>query len=139
VLDSVGYDTAIRIENLSNDCMEIISNAPHLISVVLQWASSSYRQGIHRAYLAIRLLRKWAQLGADVYESIVSYLHSLSWTGATQPDIIFRIVAQLVRSKTFPAGRYLQWLIATGSLGPDVDMSLVSILCPSPTGSLTLF
>jgi mediator of RNA polymerase II transcription subunit 12 len=136
VLDSVGYDTTIRIENLSNDCMEIISNAPHLISVVLQWASSNYRRGSHRVYLAIRLLRKWAQLGADIYESIVSYLHNLSWAGATEPSIIFRIIAELVRSKTFPAGRYLQWLIATGSLGPDVDMSLVSILCTTPTGPL---
>ena len=138
VLDAVGYDKTIRVENLSNDCMEIISNAPHLISVLLQWASSSYRQGSHRVYLAIRLLRKWAQLGADVYDSIVSYLHNLSWTGSTEPRIVFKIIAELVRSKTFPAGRYLQWLIATGSLGSSVDTSSVSLLCSTLTKSLML-
>lgn len=52
----------------------------------------------------------------------------MSWVGTGQLSIVFRIVAELVRSKTFAAGRYLQWLIATGSLGHDTDLSSVSYM-----------
>jgi len=47
----------------------------------------------------------------------------MNWVESGEPRILFRIVAELVRSKHFSAGRYLQWLIATGSLGHGVDIS----------------
>jgi len=131
-LDSVNYKTTIRIEDLSYECMEIMSNAVQLISVLLQWACSYYRNGSHRIYLATRLLRRWSHLGADIYEGIVSYLQDMTWKDSGQLGVVFRIVAELVRSKHFSAGRYLQWLIATGSLGSDVDLGAVST--PLPVG-----
>ncbi|CAO2657656.1 Nn.00g037820.m01.CDS01 [Neocucurbitaria sp. VM-36] len=123
ILDSVNYNSAVRIEDLSYECMEVIADATQLIAVLLQWACSSYRGGPHRTFLATRLLRKWSHLGADVYEGVISYLRGMSWVGNGEPNIIFRIIGELVRSKTFAAGRYLQWLIATGSLGHDTDLS----------------
>lgn len=124
-LDSVSYKATIRIEDLSYECMEIMSNAVRLISVLLQWACSFYRTGSHRIYLATRLLRRWSHLGADIYEGIVSYLQEMTWVDSGQLVVVFKIVAELVRSKHFSAGRYLQWLIATGSLGSDVDLGSV--------------
>ena len=106
--------------------MEIIPDAIQLIAVVLQWACSCYRNGVHRTYLTTRLLRRWSHLGADVYDGIISFLRDMTWVETADLRIVFRIVAELVRSKTFAAGRYLQWLIATGSLGPDADLSSVS-------------
>jgi mediator of RNA polymerase II transcription subunit 12 len=103
--------------------MEVLSNATQLIAVVLQWACSCYREGVYRGYLTTRLLRRWSHLGADVYEAVVSYLHDMSWVETGDPGIVFRIVGELVRSKTFAAGRYLQWLIATGSLGHNMDLT----------------
>lgn len=125
-LDSINYASPIRIEDLSHECMEITSNAVQLISTLLHWACSCYRAGSHRIYLATRLLRRWSHLGADVYEGIISYLQSMSWVKSGEIHVLLRIVAELVRSKHFSVGRYLQWLIATGSLGCDASLSLVS-------------
>jgi mediator of RNA polymerase II transcription subunit 12 len=126
-LDSINYKSSIRTEDLSYECMEIMSNATQLISVLLQWACSCYRSGTHRIYLATRLLRRWSHLGADVYEGVVTYLQNMTWVHTGQLSVLLRIVAELVRSKHFPVGRYLQWLIATGSAGLGTDFSSV---CP---------
>ncbi|KNG47429.1 hypothetical protein TW65_05980 [Stemphylium lycopersici] len=124
ILDSVDYNKPVRIEDLSFDCMEIIADAPRLIGILLRWACTCYREGIHRIYLATRLLRRWNHLGADVYDGIISYLREMSWVATGEPAILFKIVAELVRSKTFATGRYLQWLIATGSVEHSTDLSL---------------
>ncbi|KAL5113832.1 RNA polymerase II mediator complex subunit [Pleosporales sp. CAS-2024a] len=125
-LDSISYATPIRIDDLSYECMEIEPDAVQLISVLLQWASSFYRTGSHRMYLATRLLRRWSHLGADVYDGVVSYLQSMAWSDSGEIHVLLRIVAELVRSKHFSVGRYLQWLIATGSLDCVTSLSLPS-------------
>jgi mediator of RNA polymerase II transcription subunit 12 len=124
-LDSINYKSPVRIEDLSYECMEIISNATQLISILLQWASSCYRTGSYRIYLATRLLRRWSHLGADVYEGVMSYLQNMAWVASGEVHTLLRIVSELVRSRHFSAGRYLQWLIATGSLGRDLDLAAV--------------
>lgn len=123
LLDTASDVHPYRVEDLSFECMEIIPDATLLIATVLQWACSCYREGVHRTYLITRLLRRWSHQGADVYDGVISYLRDMSWVGTGDLSIIFRIIAELVRSKTFATGRYLQWLIATGSLGHDSDLS----------------
>ena len=130
ILDSVNYHSAVSIDDLSSECMEVIEDDVQRIAVLMHWACSSYREGIHRAYLATRLLRKWNHQGSDVYEGIVSYLQEMTWKDTGEVSILFKIIAELVRSKTFSIGRYLQWLIATGSLRNDVHLSQVRFLFP---------
>ncbi|KAF2034408.1 mediator of RNA polymerase II transcription subunit 12 [Setomelanomma holmii] len=125
-LDAVNYKSTVRIEDLAYESMEVISNASQLISVLLQWACSYYRAGSHRVYLATRLLRRWSHLGADIYDGIISYLQDMTWAESGDLHVILRIVAELVRSKHFSAGRYLQWLIATGSMANGLDLFLPS-------------
>lgn len=125
-LDSADHAHPIHINDLSDECMEIIPNAIQLIAVVLQWACSCYREGLHRTYLATRMLRRWSHLGVDVYDGVVSFLRDMTWVDTGELRVVFRIVAELVRSEAFAAGRYLQWLIATGSVGRDTDFSSVS-------------
>ncbi|KAJ8106996.1 hypothetical protein OPT61_g9171 [Boeremia exigua] len=124
ILDKVDYSKMVRIEDVSTDCMEVISNPVNLVAVLLQWASSCYREGLYRACLATRLLRRWAQLGADIYECITTYLEGTSWNVTGNARKVFKIISELVRSRTFAAGRYMQWLIATGSIAQDLDLSL---------------
>lgn len=125
ILDRIDYNRAIRVEEVSTDCMEVVSDPTHLVSIVLQWACSHYREGSHRVCIATRLLRRWAHLGANIYECVTTYLEGMSWAETGDSRIVFKVVAELVRSKTFAAGRYLQWLIATGSIAQDIDLSLV--------------
>jgi mediator of RNA polymerase II transcription subunit 12 len=126
LLDSVDYSVNVRIDRLAYDCMELISEYSTLISTVLKWASSYYREGSHRIYLVTRLLRRWSHLGADIDDGVLSYLHSMMPNRSNDPRVVFRIIAELVRSKTFSTGRYLQWLIATGSVSQGSDISAVS-------------
>lgn len=126
ILDSVDYGKPISIDELSASCADAIPNPALLVSTLLQWACSSYRQGSYRACLATRLLRKWAHLGADIYECITAYLESMIWVANGDTCKIFKIVSDLIRSRTFAAGRFMQWLIATGSIAQGMDLSLVN-------------
>ncbi|ORY11541.1 hypothetical protein BCR34DRAFT_484023 [Clohesyomyces aquaticus] len=123
LLDSVDYVAGVNIETLALQCMEHIPEPRHLISLALKWASSLHREGSHRIYLVTRLIRKWNQIGTDVDEAILVHLQSVASTGQTDPRYLFRIIAELVRSKTFSVGRYLQWLIATGAINKSRELS----------------
>lgn len=123
LLDSIDYRIRVHIEALAEQCMEVVSDARSLISTVLRWASSLYRDGSHRVYIATRLLRRWSQSGTDVDDGLLAYLLSTNAKLGCEPRNVFRIVAELVRSKTFSIGKYLQWLIATGSLNNTQDPS----------------
>lgn len=122
LLDSVDYNAKVRIDDLSYDCMETICDTTQLVLAVLSWACSLYRQGSYRVYLVTRLLRKWNHLGTDIYDAILTCLPRLALDQSKESCAIFRIIAELVRSKTFSLGRFLQWLIATGSLSQHQDM-----------------
>ncbi|PVI06555.1 hypothetical protein DM02DRAFT_638614 [Periconia macrospinosa] len=122
LLDSVDYSSKICIDDLSYDCLQMIYDTTQLVFTVLSWACSLYRQGCCRIYLATRLLRKWNHLGTDIYDAILACLPRLALDQTKESCAIFRIIAELVRSKTFSPGRFLQWLIATGSLSQHQDI-----------------
>jgi mediator of RNA polymerase II transcription subunit 12 len=132
LLDSVNYSANIGFDELAFVCLELMSDVGLLTVAVMQWASSIYRQGSHRIYLVTRLLRKWDSLGGDIYDGILKYLPMMASDKTQQPALVFRIIAELLRSSTFPLGRYLQWLIATGSLSHHQDLSSVSCLRKQP-------
>ena len=125
ILDNVDYNKMVRIDEVSTDCMEVIPHPVNLVSALLQWACSCYREGSYRVCLATRLLRRWAHLGADIYECVTTYLEGMSWAKSGDSRMVFKIISELVRSRTFAAGRYMQWLIATGSIAQNLDLSLV--------------
>lgn len=129
ILDNIDYSKIVPIDDVSTKCVDAIPNPVNLVPVLLQWACSHYREGSYRACLATRLLRRWAHLGADVYECIITYLEGMSWAGTGDACKIFKIISELVRSKTFAAGRYMQWLIATGSIAQGLDISQVRETC----------
>lgn len=114
-LDSIDYAHNLDIDHLALECVEQTTEAQTLVSTVLDWAASLYRDGPHRVYLATRFLRTWRRMGIDVDEAILSYLCSPQPTRGCEPRNFFRIMAELIRSKSFSVGKYLQWLIATGS------------------------
>lgn len=128
LLDSIDYAVAVNIELLAFECMAMLSDARSLASVVLNWTSSLYREGSHRVYLATRLLRRWCHQGVDIDSAILSYFTSIDSNTRIDPHNIFRVIAELVRSKTFSVGKYLQWLIATGSISRNQDFTSVSFL-----------
>lgn len=139
LLDSVDCAMAINIEPLASKCIAVMPDTRALISAALTWASSLYRDGSHRVYLVTRLLRHWCSAGVDIDDGILSYFHTADSRKGSEPRNIFRVIAELVRSKTFSVGKYLQWLIATGSLSRGHDLSLVSLPCMRTSFRLTCY
>ncbi|KAF2427586.1 hypothetical protein EJ08DRAFT_637336 [Tothia fuscella] len=136
LLDGIGI--TVVIEKITSQCLEFLGNVQELVHAVLQWASSIYRQGSHRIYLAARILRRCKALGADIESSILSFVNALMPSSGVDENKISRIVAELVRSKHFAVAHVLQIMIATGSISsatPDSPTAkrLVKLLGDIPT------
>lgn len=102
------------INTASEACLSVIDDKEALIARVLEWCSTSFRQGLVRVYIAIRLLRKWRRSGVDTDHHIFSFLSNAKGKVGLHMDNVYHVVSELVRSQTFSVGRYLQWLIAKG-------------------------
>ena len=100
---------------LSSQCINAMPNFEELVPVILEWAGSLHREGDYRIHLATRLLRRWYSSDSKIDIAIVVYLREQAPRSAVDVNSIFRIVAELVRSRHFNVGRYLQWLIASGA------------------------
>jgi mediator of RNA polymerase II transcription subunit 12, fungi type len=105
-----------NIGALSHACLSIMPNRGELVSVLLKWTASPFRQGLIRVYIAVRLLREWKRSGMDIDAFIFSFLTQAS-VGQTAPMVnIYHVIVELIRSQTFSVGRYLQWLVARGAV-----------------------
>ena len=109
-------DITIRIKSLSSVCLDIIPSPQEALLVVLRWATSAYRTGSHRTYVAARLIRMWQRDGIDTDSIVISFLSSLQSAHGVDFDQVKELVAGLVLQQQFSVGRYMQWLIATGAL-----------------------
>jgi len=114
LLDSVHQE--IHLEILSSKCIALLADTQELVDTVFHWATSVYREGHHRIYLAARLLRKWNRMGMDTDGAILALLPRIHLSRNVEQQNVYRIITELVSSKHFSVGRYLQWLIASGSL-----------------------
>ena len=123
LLDSC--DDAIPLNELADICLTIVPEPLTIVHELFEWLSSPFRGGLARVYLAVRLIRRWRRIGIDTDESILSFLASTRHKGQSK-DNIYLAISELVRSRQFAVGRYLQWLIARGALNDYERLSLVS-------------
>jgi mediator of RNA polymerase II transcription subunit 12 len=87
------------------------------------------------------LIRKWNISRIDTDAAIHAFLFSLKADHPFETRNVFRIIAELVRSRHFSVGRYLQWLIATGSTNgnqgsPDDWPSHLRLIAEIPLDNL---
>lgn len=122
---------------LSSSCLALLPDRQDLVSVLLTWAASPFRQGLVRVYIAVRLFRKWKRSGMDIDACIFPFLTQTSIEHSTSSMAnVYHIIVELIRSQTFSVGRYLQWLVARGAveqyrqqnsaLSAPVDIALLS-------------
>ncbi|KAL8792612.1 MAG: hypothetical protein Q9195_004835 [Heterodermia aff. obscurata] len=110
LLDMVFDD--VDIATLADTCRSLMPDTNSLVTTFLQWGSSVYRTGVARIYLSIRLLRGLPIDMGGLDTPITKFL--ANWeehNGLSRPNL-FRILAELFRSKHLNVGRYLQWLMA---------------------------
>jgi mediator of RNA polymerase II transcription subunit 12 len=104
------------VTSLSDACLGTMADREALISELLEWTGTPFRQGLVRIYITVRLLRKWKRLGIDVDAHILSFLAKSRDRLRREMTNIYHVVVELVRSQTFSVGRYLQWLVARGAV-----------------------
>lgn len=108
--------SAHDVSALSDACLGTMADREALVSELLEWTGTPFREGLVRVYIAVRLLRKWKRLGIDVDAHIFSFLAKSRDKFRLQMANIYHVVVELVRSQTFSVGRYLQWLVARGAI-----------------------
>ena len=112
LLDTTDKD--IEISTLADSCLGHMPDVDALVNTCLQWGSSLYRTGNARVYTTVRLLRRWCADPIRLDVSITKFLsNSGDHVGLSRPTL-FRILAELFRSKHLCVGKYLQWLMAKG-------------------------
>lgn len=104
------------LSSIAREWLEKFRDRRLFISTCLCWATSPSRNDSSRVYLAVRLLRFWAKLHVEVEESLLDFLAIHIIMPPLQKVDIYKVLAELVHSKTISVSKYLQRLIAKGSL-----------------------
>jgi mediator of RNA polymerase II transcription subunit 12, fungi type len=127
-----------NIRQIEKDCRAACDDMDLLVEVILRWSTTRFRAGIHRAYLAVELL-KLCQNEVDIDSAVIRFLASLeSWTSCHTPSLRL-LVSELVRSQVFSLGRYLQWVTARGGLRPKSFGQDTSAIPVSTSGDVENF
>ncbi|PGH26686.1 hypothetical protein AJ80_01632 [Polytolypa hystricis UAMH7299] len=123
---------------LSSECLKLPIDQSALIGKIMEWASTSFRAGLCRTYVAVRLLRRWKRCGVDIDSDILSFLAENHRGKGLRKMDIFHVISELIRSQSFSVGRYLQWLMARGVVhskvlvGQTNGSTDVELLCHIP-------
>ena len=117
LLDALGTD--FDITDLSVSANKIVDNPDVLISTLIGWSTTCYRAGLLRTYIALRLLRQWSKAGWSLDQPVLRFISYFSRTPGLHRPSMYKLFAELVRSKLLAVGKYLQWLIACG---PQTDL-----------------
>lgn len=97
-------------------CLGAIGDHDLLVRTCIEWSSSIYRHGHFKAYAAARLLRIWKRKGVNLQGPIFKFLAASSDVPGLQKRDVYKLLGELVRSQHLSVGKYLQWLIARGTL-----------------------
>lgn len=125
-LDSLCDDQCF--DRIASACLRATGDWDLLVRTCIEWSSSVYRHGRFRTYAAARLLRTWNRRGVDLQAPIFNFLAASSSVPGLRKRDVYRLLAELVRSQHLSVGKYLQWLIARGTLDGHYDPALVSLL-----------
>lgn len=132
-LDAMGLN--VDIPTLTDKCLRAAGNSTTIVPALLSWASSPYRQGLARIYLAAGIIAQLRQSGEDTDSAVLGFLQ----TPTLQASNVYKVVVELVRTESFSTGRYMQWLITSGILssGEERPALAVGLLAAIPADALT--
>jgi mediator of RNA polymerase II transcription subunit 12 len=91
----------------------------HLVRALLDWAASTFRQGLDRVFVTHRFLALLRRSGHDTDAAILAYFRvegTADEAGTMVKMNVWRVVIELVRDGLFGVGGYLQWMLSNGVL-----------------------
>ena len=92
------------------------------VFVIIEWGSSLYRQSQALIYKTVHLLQLCSELDVDLMKHVLDFLGVIHSIPSLDPRRLYRILAELFRSKHLSVGKYLHWMIARG-IRPQIDVS----------------
>ena len=97
-------------------CLRITDDKIMLVNICIAWSSTIYRHGSFRTFAAARLIRIWSRHGIELQQALIDFLTAETIYEDLSKKDVYRLYAALVASRHFSVGRYLQWLMARGTL-----------------------
>ena len=82
---------------LARNCWNLGLANQQLTRTVLDWAVYTYRPGLSRLYVAVRLLRNWSRTGLDVTEAVLDYMSNAKALNDSTSSALYSLVAELAR------------------------------------------
>ncbi|VUC33217.1 unnamed protein product [Clonostachys rosea] len=110
--------------DLATKCWEMSDDKFIITRTLVEWATSAYRPGLSKIYVAASLLRSWASMARfEATPSVLEVLDGVDTHDADRKNQFYLLVSELVRNGSFSIPYYLQWLIARGGFhgASDVD------------------
>ena len=106
-----------KIHSLAKECSSTCEDVNLLLTTTIEWSCTRFRHGEARLFLAVRLLRLWHKDGCDLDRSLHDFLDSNPAIRFLHAPAFHHLITELIRSCDFSVSKYLQRLIARGSLG----------------------
>ncbi|KAI7616481.1 hypothetical protein KC319_g19496, partial [Hortaea werneckii] len=127
----------VDVSALASMCKSKIPETPVLVSALFDWATSPYRHGSKRRYLAAGIINTLDGSGDDTTSLALRYLEANKSGTIDRISGCYLLIAELVRLGSFAVGRYMQWLSSSGALyAGDQAKTITGLLFCLPTDSL---
>ncbi|RMZ10153.1 hypothetical protein D0860_03957 [Hortaea werneckii] len=127
----------VDVTALASMCKSKIPETPVLVSALFDWATSPYRHGSKRRYLAAGIINTLDGSGDDTTSLALRYLEANKSGTIDRINDCYLLIAELVRLGSFAVGRYMQWLSSSGALyAGDQAKTITGLLFCLPTDSL---
>lgn len=125
--------------NFASECWLVCDDKVQLTKTLTEWAISHHRTGLSKIYVAASLFKSWH--GIPDFEPTRAILEVVDGVGDTEQgrkSLVYHLVTELIRNRTFSVPQYLQWLIARGGyhdasdIDPDTGSCATRLLVELP-------
>ena len=122
--------TEHNFARIAGACLRLTHDHDLLVRTCIEWSASAYRYGLFRTYAAARLLRIWNRHGVELQQPVLDFLTARPDPVGSKKGDAYKLLAELISSKHLSVGKYLQWLMARGTLLGRPGSLRVSVCFP---------
>ncbi|TFA99025.1 Mediator of RNA polymerase II transcription subunit 12 [Trichoderma ghanense] len=101
--------------DLPQKCWATGDDKVDIVRTTVDWATSFYRPGLARLYVAANLIKVWSTLRINVTATILEHMDTIPAGDGARKQMVYHLVTELVRTGQFLVSQYLQWLVARGA------------------------